>query len=110
VGASVPLVHSRKSSQTTWGEPPSAVRRSEAPHVDVGKNLASSARPGQPGEAVPTWLVRCRTSEGTRAYIAEARNNGRVRQVGPPPPLTQSSEPGKVRTSNPTSRSLSLVC
>ena len=27
--------------------------------------------------------------------------SGRVRQVGPPPPLMQSSEPGKVWTSKP---------
>ena len=35
-----------------------------------------------------------------------ARKRGRVRQVGPPLPLIQSSEPGKCRTSNPASRKL----
>ncbi len=44
---------------------------------------------------------------GTSRYAA--RNSGRVRQVGPPPPLTQSSEPGNVCTSNPAWRSFSLV-
>src|ERR1017187_8337408 len=32
------------------------------------------------------------------------RRRGRVRQVGPPEPFRQSSEPGKVRTSKPASR------
>src|SRR5205823_12025178 len=39
----------------------------------------------------------------------QLRSSGRVRQVGPPLPLMQSSLPGKVRTSNPERRNRSFV-
>ena len=39
----------------------------------------------------------------------QPRSSGRVRQVGPPAPLTQISDPGKVCTSNPASRRRRLV-
>ena len=44
-----------------------------------------------------------------RAPALHPRNSGRVRQVGPPLPLMQSSLPGKVRTSNPAWRRRAFV-
>jgi hypothetical protein len=54
VGASA---HARAAvPQATWGQPPSAVRRSQAPRMvsTRGVELRST---GQPRAAVPTWLV-----------------------------------------------------
>src|SRR5713101_9728064 len=50
------------SPRTTWGQPPSAVRSSEArlPFAGIkleGKTWRSVAPPRQPGVAVPPWFV-----------------------------------------------------
>ncbi len=39
-----------------------------------------------------------------RLSLRHVRSNGRVRHVGPPEPLIQTSDPGNVRTSKPASR------
>ena len=49
----------------------------------------------------PGWGTRQMTAVSTRYILTYTRRTGRVRQVGPPLPLMQSSLPGKVRTSNP---------
>src|SRR6266853_315398 len=60
--------------QATWGQPPSAARRSNAPLICVPtKSLSSVARPGQPRAAVPTWLLMAPPPSGALAPTSTRR-------------------------------------
>lgn len=62
--------------------------------------ISSRSSPRNAGSLQPA----CADSKGAEQFYIRSR--GRVRHVGPPPPFTQSSSPGNVRTSNPASRNL----
>jgi hypothetical protein len=59
---------------------------------------------GGTGEVARSHMVR-----SYPMVLAYPLRSGRVRQVGPPLPLMQSSEAGKVRRSNPAWRRWALV-
>ena len=47
----------QEAGEATWGQPPPAVRRSNAPlGLAPGKKAVELRSTGQPGAAVPTWV------------------------------------------------------